>query len=119
MELKTGHIVVSVSLTLLAVQGCFTLLNNDWERGGGHAAGFDSFLGRSRGRVLSSQVTAQQYLDQLADERSYPRLDTRRNYDDIMRPRARCDRRIRVLNGATRIRDKGSLVRFQCSYGYQ
>lgn len=56
---------------------------------------------------------------------SRPRLDNRplttisNRYDQLLRPRGRCDRRIRVVNGATRIRDKGTLVRFQCAYGFQ
>lgn len=36
----------------------------------------------------------------------------------ITRPKPRCNRRIRVLNGVTRIRERGSLARFQCSHGF-
>ncbi|ODN02891.1 CUB and sushi domain-containing protein 2 [Orchesella cincta] len=36
----------------------------------------------------------------------------------ISRPKPKCNRRIRVLNGVTRIRERGSLARFQCSHGF-
>jgi len=36
----------------------------------------------------------------------------------ISRPKPKCNRRIRILNGVTRIRERGSLARFQCSHGF-
>ncbi|CAL8073223.1 unnamed protein product [Orchesella dallaii] len=36
----------------------------------------------------------------------------------ISRPKPKCNRRIRILNGVTRIRERGSIARFQCSHGF-
>ncbi len=34
------------------------------------------------------------------------------------RAKPKCNKRIRIQNGVTRFRDKGSFVRYECSHGY-
>lgn len=56
---------------------------------------------------------------QLFDLMGEPRGSPGRDLSDLMiRPKPKCNRRIKIFNGVTRVRERGSLARFQCSHGF-
>ena len=114
------QIVIFLSILILALKtsyGLAWITTDHFPVSQSHRIGLGIELPTDTGHDLDPDTEG--IVDMSHMDHSYPRLDIRPRFDEIRRPKARCDRRIRVVNGATRVRDRGSLVRFQCAYGFQ